>query len=128
MSKETPLHHLHAAPAGAMSKRGSVSFDIGEMRLRIEGGDDEQKRDLVRRAVHVWNQHEGIPTSVLEAGAVRAFYDAVQALLNLAFAESIDFAALLAAARTVESRWGGITIELTKDGRRAECPCTESAS
>ena len=122
----TPLHHLHAEPAGEKSKRGAVSFDIGhDIRVRLDGGTDAQKLEAVRRLAWLWNSHEGIPTEVLERGVVREFYDAVQAMLDAADAESIDFATLLERARKVGATWEAITIELTEDGRRAACPCSE---
>jgi hypothetical protein len=108
--------------------RAGVSADIGSLiRVRLDGGNTQQKVDTIKRLVVLWNMHEGIPTGVLEAGAVRAFYDATQALVDALDAESVDFAAVLEASRVVSAKWAAITIELTPDGRRAECSCSEAA-
>jgi len=124
----TPLHHLHAEPAKGTKGRAAVSLDIGlGLRVRLDGGDDEQKTETIRRMAQLWNMHEGIPTAVLESGAIRNFYDAVQALLDRTESQPIDFAALLAAAQEVAAKWSAITIEATPEGRRAECRCSEAA-
>ena len=120
----TPLHHLHIALAQGTRKRAAVSADIGpHIRIRLDGGTDAEKAAAVLRLAVLWNMHEGIPTPVLESGAVRHFYDAVQALLDVAR----EHPALLPAVVKTEAAWSAITIEPTKDGRRAECNCSERA-
>lgn len=116
-------HHLHAAPAGGSKKRGSVSFDIGKnVRVRLDGGTDAEKVAYVYRLCFLWNMHEGIPIEVLESGAIRKFNDAVESLL---FAVNNNTPNLKPAARAVEEAWDRIRIEYTKDGRRADCSCSE---
>ena len=116
-------HHLHAAPAGSGSKRGAVSFDIGRnVRVRLDGGTDKEKVAYVYRLCFLWNMHEGIPIEVLESGAIRKFNDAVQALLD---AVPADRPSVSKAAKAVEKAWDAIKIEYTKDGRRADCSCSE---
>ena len=41
-------HRVHAAPA---SGRGGCSLDIGPVRWRGEGGEQETKRELVRNVI-----------------------------------------------------------------------------
>lgn len=116
-------HHIHAAPS-ADKNDAPVSFDVGPARVRLEGGTRDERAEIVRRAVVTWNMHEGIPTDVLEEGRVRAFYDAVQALLNCLEAshwEGVE-------ARRVRQAWEAVTIEFTADGRRAECECSEKVT
>ena len=121
------LHHLHAAMAGGTKQRAAVSLDIGSVaRVRLDCGKDDMKPLIARRIAVLWNMHEGIPTEVLEAGAVRAFYSAVQALCDRLSEPQVDFAAALAAAKEVEAKWSAITIEPC-NGKRADCSCSEAA-
>jgi hypothetical protein len=116
-------HHLHAAPAGS-SKRGSVSFDIGRnVRVRMDGGTDKEKVAYVHRLCFLWNMHEGIPIDVLESGAIRKFNDAVQGRLDAVATGTHSETSR--AAKAVEKAWDEIKIEYTKDGRRADCSCSE---
>lgn len=122
------LHHLHAQLASGTKARAPVSMDIGlDVRVRLDGGEDARKTEIVRRLTVLWNMHEGIPTAVLEAGAIRQFYDATNALCGLLAADPLDFAAVLSAAQEVERKWGAITIEPTCHGKRAHCGCSEAA-
>lgn len=119
-------HHVHAALSGGTKARAPVSLDIGrDCRVRLDCGDDSAKPTIARRLAVVWNMHEGIPTEVLEAGAVRRFYDAVGDLLR-ALATTRDLE-IKARVGTVVSAWESIAIEPTADGRRAECACSEIA-
>lgn len=121
----TPLHHMHAQLAGG-GKRGSVSFDIGDMRWRCDGGTEEQKQEAVKRLAFCWNMNEGRPTASLEMGVEREFFDAVQALVDALNAPSLDFALIAALTVAVSASWEkAVVVELTADGRRAECPCSE---
>lgn len=124
----TPLHHMHAALAGAGSKRGAVSADIGQgIRVRLDGGTDDQKREAILRLVLLWNMHDAIPTTELERGAVREFYDSVQVLLEV-IKEANAPPATAEAAAAVSKAWESIKLELTADGRRADCPCAEQVA
>lgn len=117
-------HHLHAAPAGGSKTRGPVSFDIGRnVRVRLDGGTDKEKVAFVYRLCFLWNMHEGIPIEVLEAGAIRKFNDAVQKLLDAVATGTHSETSK--AAKAVEKAWDNIKIEYTKDGRRADCSCSE---
>jgi hypothetical protein len=62
-------HRVHAAPA---SGRGGCSLDIGPVRWRGEGGDQETKRELAYRLAVCWNVAEGWPTEALERGVLRS--------------------------------------------------------
>jgi hypothetical protein len=73
-------HRVHAAPA---SGRGGCSLDIGPLRWRGEGGDQETKRELAYRLAVCWNVAEGWPTDVLEAGVLRSVEDGLVQLLEL---------------------------------------------
>jgi hypothetical protein len=71
---------VHAAPA---SGRGGCSLDIGPIRWRGEGGDQESKRELAYRLAVCWNLVEGWPTEALERGVLGAVEDALVQLLEL---------------------------------------------
>ena len=73
-------HRVHAAPA---SGRGGCSLDIGPVRWRGEGGDQETKRELAYRMAVCWNVAEGWPTEALEAGILRSVEDGLAQLLEL---------------------------------------------
>ncbi|NNE17800.1 MAG: hypothetical protein HKN10_04905 [Myxococcales bacterium] len=73
-------HRVHAAPA---TGRGGCSLDIGPVRLRGDGGDQETKRELAYRLAVCWNVAEGWPTKALEAGVLRSVGDALVQLLEL---------------------------------------------
>ena len=73
-------HRVHAAPA---SGRGGCSLDIGPIRWRGEGGDQESKRELAYRLAVCWNLVEGWPTEALERGVLGAVEDALVQLLEL---------------------------------------------
>jgi hypothetical protein len=73
-------HRVHAAPA---SGRGGCSLDIGPVRWRGEGGDQETKRELAYRMAVCWNVAEGWPTEALEAGILRSVEDGLTELLGL---------------------------------------------
>ena len=62
-------HRVHAAPA---SGRGGCSLDVGPVRWRGDGGDQETKRELAYRMAVCWNVAEGWPTDALEKGILRA--------------------------------------------------------
>ncbi len=122
-------HHEHAAPSKAVKGRAPVSCDIGPtnggVRVRLDGTSDVTKGDVIRRLVFLWNMHEGIPIEVLEAGAVRSFYNSVHALID-AFDKGTPGAAFEAVA-AVKAAWAAIAVEPTADGKRANCPCSEKA-
>ena len=73
-------HRVHAAPA---SGRGGCSLDIGPVRWRGEGGDQETKRELAYRMAVCWNVAEGWPTEALEAGILRSVEDGLVELLEV---------------------------------------------
>ena len=73
-------HRVHAAPA---SGRGGCSLDIGPVRWRGEGGDQESKRELAYRMAVCWNVAEGWPTEALETGVLRSVEDGLAELLEL---------------------------------------------
>jgi hypothetical protein len=73
-------HRVHAAPA---SGRGGCSLDIGPVRWRGEGGDQETKRELAYRLAVCWNVAEGWPTEALEAGVLRSVEEGLFELLDL---------------------------------------------
>ena len=73
-------HRVHAVPA---SGRGGCSLDIGPVRWRGEGGDQEAKRELAYRMAVCWNVAEGWPTEALEAGVLRSVEDGLAELLEL---------------------------------------------
>ena len=73
-------HRVHAAPA---SGRGGCSLDIGPVRWRGEGGDQETKRELAYRMAVCWNVAEGWPTEALEKGILRSVEDGLAELLGL---------------------------------------------
>ena len=116
---------MHASLAGGTKSRAAVSFDIGrDTRVRLDTSR-EDKTEICTRLVVLWNMHEGIPTSVLESGAIRAFYDAVQPLVDaLKYHEDLE---LRARGATVVAAWERITVEATDDGKRAHCDCSEAA-
>jgi hypothetical protein len=70
----------HAAPA---SGRGGCSLDIGPVRWRGEGGEQETKRELAYRLAVCWNVEEGWPTDAPEAGVLRLVEDGLVELLEL---------------------------------------------
>ena len=78
-------HRVHAAPA---SGRGGCSLDIGPVRWRGEGGDQESKRELAYRMAVCWNVAEGWPTEALETGVLRSVEDGLVKLLQLLRARS----------------------------------------
>ena len=80
-------HRVHAAPA---SGRGGCSLDIGPVRWRGEGGDQETKRELAYRLAVCWNVAEGWPTEALEAGVLRSVEDGLVKLLELLRVRSED--------------------------------------
>ena len=73
-------HRVHAAPA---SGRGGCSLDIGAIRWRGEGGDQETKREVAYRLALCWNLAEGWPTKALEKGVLRSVEDMLAQLLEL---------------------------------------------
>ena len=73
-------HRVHAAPA---SGRGGCSLDIGAIRWRGEGGDQETKREVAYRLALCWNLAEGWPTGALEKGILRSVEDTLVELLDL---------------------------------------------
>ena len=73
-------HRVHAAPA---SGRGGCSLDIGAIRWRGEGGDQETKREVAYRLALCWNLAEGWPTEALEKGILRSVEDTLVQLLDL---------------------------------------------
>ena len=80
-------HRVHAVPA---SGRGGCSLDIGPVRWRGEGGDQEAKRELAYRMAVCWNVAEGWPTEALEAGVLRLVEDGLIELLELLKTHSED--------------------------------------
>ena len=80
-------HRVHAAPA---SGRGGCSLDIGPVRWRGEGGDQESKRELAYRMAVCWNVAEGWPTEALETGVLRSVEDGLAELLELLEVRSED--------------------------------------
>ena len=80
-------HRVHAAPAMG---RGGCSLDIGSVRWRGEGGDQETKRELAYRLAVCWNVAEGWPTEALEAGVSRSVEDGLVELLGLLEVSSED--------------------------------------
>lgn len=68
------LHRVHAEPS-----KGN-SFDIGDVRWRGEGGDNDLKRAMSYRLSFCWNMAEGIPLDALEAGAMDAYFEASRQL------------------------------------------------
>ena len=80
-------HRVHAAPA---SGRGGCSFDIGPVRWRGEGGNQEAKRELAYRLALCWNLAEGWPTEALEKGVLRSVEDGLVELLGLLHVRSED--------------------------------------
>jgi len=73
-------HRVHAAPA---SGRGGCSLDIGPVRWRGEGGDQQSKRELAYRMAVCWNVAEGWPTEALERGVLQSVEDGLVELLEL---------------------------------------------
>jgi len=120
-------HHIHAAPTDG-GKRGAVSFDLGlDVRVRMDGGTTEEKVAYVRRFCFLWNMHEGIPIEVLESGAVRTLFDETQKLIDvvLCLPKMAKYSRYRKQAEAVSKAWDAIKIEYTKDGRRADCSCSE---
>jgi hypothetical protein len=91
-------HRVHAAPA---SGRGGCSLDIGPVRWRGEGGDQETKRELAYRLAVCWNVAEGWPTDALEAGVLRSVEDGLVELLR---ALEVHLADLPGDIRTLRDR------------------------
>jgi len=79
-SESKRWHRVHAAPA---SGRGGCSLDIGPVRWRGEGGEQETKRELAYRLAVCWNVAEGWPTDALEAGVLRLVADGLIELLEV---------------------------------------------
>ena len=75
-----PWHRLHAAPALG---RGGCSLDVGPVRWRGEGGNQEVKREIAYRLAVCWNVAEGWPTQALEAGVLRSVEDRLAELLQI---------------------------------------------
>ena len=73
-------HRVHAVPA---SGRGGCSLDIGPVRWRGEGGDQQSKRELAYRMAVCWNVAEGWPTEALERGVLQSVEDGLVELLEL---------------------------------------------
>lgn len=126
----TPLHHLHAAASQTTGARAAVSFDIGpDMRVRLDAGDASAKPEAIRRLVLLWNMHEGIPTDVLEAGAIRQVFDAFGELLAQLEADhghSVLFSSrVLQHAKAAVKAWEAVQVDHTPDGHRAACDCSE---
>jgi len=120
-------HHLHAAPTGG-GKRGSVSFDIGKsVRVRMDGGTDKEKVAFVYRLCFLWNMHEGIPIDVLESGAVRKLFDEVQSLIDkvMCLPKTAKYSSYRKQAEAASKAWDALKIDYMKDGRRANCSCSE---
>jgi hypothetical protein len=85
---------------------------------------------MAYRLVFARNMSEGIPTPVLEAGAVRDMWAAAAALLEALEAPAWDFAQVQAAARAARVAFDAVTIELTPEGRPhacAQCIAEEAA-
>jgi hypothetical protein len=80
-------HRVHAVTA---SGRGGCSLDIGPVRWRGEGGDQEAKRELAYRLAVCWNLAEGWPTEALETGVLLSVEDGLVKLLQLLRARSED--------------------------------------
>ena len=72
------LHRVHAMPSTGNS------FDIGSVRWRGDGGDNDLKRAMSYRLSFCWNMAEGIPLEALEAGAVDGYYEAARQLADAA--------------------------------------------
>jgi hypothetical protein len=70
--------------------RGGCSLDIGPVRWRGEGGDQETKRELAYRMAVCWNVAEGWPTEALEKGVLRSVEDGLVELLGLLDVRSED--------------------------------------
>jgi hypothetical protein len=114
-------HRVHAVPA---SGRGGCSLDIGPVRWRGEGGDQESKRELAYRMAVCWNVAEGWPTEALEAGVLRSVEDGLVKLLQLLRARSEDVPDDVRALGRRLSRLLGerdTHYDLT-DGRPHDCP------
>lgn len=114
-------HRVHAAPA---SGRGGCSLDIGAIRWRGEGGDQETKRELAYRLALCCNLAEGWPTEALEEGILRSVEDTLVELLELLRVRSKDIpddVRTLGArlSRLIEER--DTRFDLT-DGRPHDCP------
>ena len=77
------LHRVHAEPSSGNS------FDIGSVRWRGDGGDNDLKKAMSYRLSFCWNMAEGIPLEALEAGAVDRYYEAARCLA-LAIEEDPD--------------------------------------
>jgi hypothetical protein len=80
LNRNAGIARVHAAPA---SGRGGCSLDIGPVRWRGEGGDQETKRELAYRMAVCWNVAEGWPTEALERGILRSVEDGLVQLLEL---------------------------------------------
>jgi hypothetical protein len=83
---------------------------------------------MAYRLVFAWNMSEGIPTPVLEAGAVRDMWAAAAALLEALEAPAWDFAQVQAAARAARVAFDAVTIELTPEGRPPQPPVSRTAA
>ena len=79
-SESKRWHRVHAAPA---SGRGGCSLDVGPVRWRGEGSDQETKRELAYRMAVCWNVAEGWPTDALEEGILRSVEERLVELLAL---------------------------------------------
>jgi hypothetical protein len=71
--------------------------------------------------------HEGIPIDVLESGAVRKLFDEMQRLIDLTLClpKTRKYSAIRKQAAEVSKAWDGIRIDYLRDGRRADCSCSE---
>ena len=70
------LHRMHAEPSTGNS------FDIGSVRWRGDGGDNDLKRAMSYRLSFCWNMAEGIPLEALEAGAIDQYFEAARQLAD----------------------------------------------
>ena len=85
--ESTRWHRVHAVPA---SGRGGCSLDIGPVRWRGAGGDQETKRELAYRLALCWNLAEGWPTEALEKGILRSVEETLVKLVELLRVRSKD--------------------------------------
>jgi hypothetical protein len=107
------LHRIHAAPISGV---GGCSLDIGPTRWRGEGGSMDERRAQSFRLSLAWNLLEGMPTDAAESGAIRDYYEAVDALL---VAIGTDPAYQDAVAR-VRDAWDRHDMDVT-GGRLHDC-------
>ena len=114
-------HRVHASPA---SGRGGCSLDIGPVRWRGEGGDQQSKRELAYRMAVCWNVAEGWPTEALEKGILRSVEDSLVellALLEVCAAEVPEDVRVLGERLSWRLEARDAHYDLT-DGRPHDCP------